>query len=122
MLLTRCQENDARQVDGQPVTIGEAWAVERPLLRELPVKDYRCCVSKPVSLTAYSQIEFDSNRYSVPADKVEAHLVVKAYPFRVDILYLDDVIASHSRCYGKNEDVYDPLHYLPLIEQRPGAF
>lgn len=122
LLLTRCQDNDARQVAGQPVTIGEAWAWERPLLRGLPVKDYRCCVSKPVSLTPYSQVEFAGNRYSVPADKVEAHLVVKAYPFRVDILYLDDVIASHPRCYGKDQDIYDPLHYLPLLEQRPGAF
>jgi hypothetical protein len=58
----------------------------------------------------------------VPADKVAAKLVVKAYPFRVDILDLDLVIASHMRCYGKNQDIYDPLHYLPLLEQRPGAF
>ena len=50
-----------------------------------------------------------------------AHLVVKAYPFRVDILYLEAVLASHPRCYGKNQDIYDPLHYLPLLEQRPGA-
>jgi len=122
LLLRRCQENDARQVDGQAVTIAEAWAVERPVLRALPGKDHACCVSKPVALTPYSQVEFDGNRYSVPANKVEAHLVVKAYPFRVDVLYLDDVIASHPRCYGKNEDIYDPLHYLPLLEQRPGAF
>ncbi len=122
LLLTRCQENDARQIDGQPLTIGAAWALERPLLRALPTKDYPCCVSKPVSLTPYSQIEFAGNRYSVPTDKVEAQLVVKAYPFRVDILYLDDVIASHPRCYGKDQDIYDPLHYLPLLEQRPGAF
>jgi hypothetical protein len=58
----------------------------------------------------------------VPANKVEAKLLVKAYPFRVDILHGDDVIASHARCYGKGQDIYDPLHYLPLLEQRPGAF
>lgn len=119
--LARCQEDDTRQVDGQPVTIGEAWTLERPLLRALPGKDYACCVTKPVALTPYSQVEFASNRYSVPADKVETQLVVKAYPFRVDILYGDVVLASHARCYGKDQDVYDPLHYLPLLEQRPGA-
>jgi hypothetical protein len=67
-------------------------------------------------------VEYDGNRYSVPADRAEANLVVQAYAFRVDILYLDKVIASHPRCYGKNQDIYDPLHYLPLLEQRPGAF
>ena len=122
LLLARCQEDDARQIDGQPLTIGAAWALERPLLRPLPAKDYPCYVSKPVALTPYSQVAFDGNRYSVPADKVEAKLLVRGYPFRVDILHGDDVIASHPRCYGKDQDIYDPLHYLPLLEQRPGAF
>lgn len=122
LLLAECLKDDARQVDGQPVTIGVAWEMERPALRALPGRSYPCCVTRPVSLTPYGQVEFESNRYSVPADKAERHLVVKAYPFRVDILYLDDIIASHARCYGKNQDIFDPLHYLPLLEQRPGAF
>lgn len=122
LLLAECLKDDARQVDGQPVTIGVAWEMERPALRPLPGRSYPCCVTRPVSLTPYGQIEFESNRYSVPADKAERHLVVKAYPFRVDILYVDDIIASHARCYGKNQDIFDPLHYLPLLEQRPGAF
>jgi transposase len=121
LLLARCQEDDTRQVDGQAVIIGAAWALEQPLLRTLPAQDYACCVRKPVTLRPYSQVEFDSNRYSVPADKVEPQLTVEAYPFRVDILSGDDVIASHPRCYDKDQDVYDPLHYLPLLEQRPGA-
>jgi hypothetical protein len=40
----------------------------------------------------------------------------------VDILHMDGVIASHPRCYGREQDIFDPLHYLPLLEQRPGAF
>jgi hypothetical protein len=87
-----------------------------------PVRDYACCVTRPVALTPYSQVEFETNRYSVPANQAQAHLVVRAYPFHVDILLLDQVIASHARCYGKHQDVFNPLHYLPLLEQRPGAF
>lgn len=121
LLLTECLKDDARQVDGQPVTIGEAWELERPALRPLPGKGYQCCVTRPVSLTPYSQVEFESNRYSVPAEKAQRHLVLRAYPFRVDILSKDAIIASHARSYGKNQDVFDPLHYLPLLEQRPGA-
>ena len=73
-------------------------------------------------LNPYSQVVLDTNRYSVPTDKAYRNLVIKAYPFRVDILHLDKVIASHSRCYGREQDIFDPLHYLPLLEQRPGAF
>ncbi len=58
----------------------------------------------------------------MPADKAYRNLVLKAYPFRVEILHLDEVLASHPRCYGRERDIIDPLHYLPLLEQRPGAF
>lgn len=122
LLLDACRQDDQRQVDGQPVTIGEAWESERPALRTLPTKDYQCCVSRPVALTPYSQVEFETNRYSVPVDKAQSNLVLRAYPFSVEILALDEVVASHARCYGKHQDVFNPLHYLPLLEQRPGAF
>ena len=122
LLLAECLKDDERQVDGQPVVIGEAWELERPALWPLPSRGYKCCVTRPVCLTPYSQIEFETNRYSVPAAKAQPHLVLKAYPFRVDILYLEDVIASHARCYERHQDIFNPLHYLPLLEQRPGAF
>ena len=70
LLLAECLKDDERQVDGQPVTIGEAWELEKSALRALPAKDYQCCVSRPVCLTPYSQVEFETNRYSVPTDKV----------------------------------------------------
>jgi len=121
LLLTECLKDDARQVAGQAALIGEAWELERPALLPLPSRDYPCCVTRPVCLTPYSQVEFETNRYSVPSDQAQPHLVLKAYPFRVDILYLEEVIASHARCYERNQDVFNPLHYLALLEQRPGA-
>ena len=50
------------------------------------------------------------------------HLTVKAYPFIINILDNEEIIASHSRSYERHQDVIDPLHYLALLEQRPGAF
>lgn len=121
-LLAACLADGERRVDRQGMTIAEAWEMEKPYLLPLPKKDFECCVIKPVTLNGFGQVEFDTNRYSVPADEAYRNLVVKAYPFRIDILYLDHVIASHPRCYGREQDVLDPLHYLPLLEQRPGAF
>lgn len=122
LLLNECLQDDARQVAGQPLTIGAAWELERAALMPLPARPFACCVTRPVVLTPYSQVEFETNRYSVPADKAQPQLVLRAFPFRVDILYLEEVLASHPRCYGKHQDVFNPLHYLPLLEQRPGAF
>lgn len=121
-LLAQCLADDRRQVTGQQVTIGQAWEMEKPHLRPLPAHDFDCCVIRPVVLNPYSQVVFETNRYSVPTERAYRNLVLKAYPFRVDILHLNQVIASHARCYGREEDILDPLHYLPLLEQRPGAF
>jgi len=121
-LLVQCLADDRRRVDRQKVTIGKAWEMEKPYLLPLPARDYDCCVNRPATLNPYSQVVLDTNRYSVPVDKAYRNLVIKAYPFRIDILHLDKVIASHRRCYGREEDIFDPLHYLPLLEQRPGAF
>jgi transposase len=121
-LLTACLADDQRKVDRQTVSVGEAWEMERPHLLPLPEKDFACCVSKPVVLNGFSQVEFETNRYSVPTDQAYRNLVLKAYPFRIDILHLEDVIASHRRCYDRQQDILDPLHYLPILEQRPGAF
>ncbi|MBC7251261.1 MAG: IS21 family transposase [Anaerolineae bacterium] len=121
-LLNACLADDRRRIARQPLTIAQAWEQEKPYLLPLPARDFDCCVRRTVTLNPYSQVEFESNRYSVPTDGAYQNLVLKAYPFRVDILYLDEVIASHPRCYGRQQDILDPLHYLPLLEQRPGAF
>jgi hypothetical protein len=34
----------------------------------------------------------------------------------------ETLLAVHERCYEREQDIFDPLHYLPLFEQRPGAF
>jgi len=98
-LLRACLADDQRRVDRQEVTIGEAWEMERPYLLPLPERDFECCVTKPVTLNPYGQVEFETNRYSVPADRAYRNLVIKVYPFRIDILHLNQVIASHPRCY-----------------------
>jgi hypothetical protein len=105
-----------------PESIGCLWQAEQPLLRPLPPRDIACCLTTSVCLTPYSQVVFETNRYSVPVERAAAHLVLKAYPFHIEILHQDALIARHPRCYDRETDVFDPLHYLPLLEQRPGAF
>lgn len=129
-LLAECNREDVRVVSGQSASIGELWRAEKPFLRPLPQRDFECCVTRQARLTPYSQVIFETNRYSVPVEKARANLVIRAYSFRVDIFTQPDTtglttatkLASHPRCYGKEQDVFDPLHYLHLLEQRPGAF
>ncbi len=121
-LLAACRQEDARRVDRQPLTIGEAWAREQPQLRTRPAYAYPCCVTRPVTLNPYSQVVFETNRYSVPVEAAYHQLTLRAYPFWVAVLHQERVVARHPRSYARQQELYDPLHYLPLLEQRPGAF
>jgi hypothetical protein len=121
-LRQKCLEEMNRRVDRQPTTIGEAFEIERPLLMPLPKGEYPCCVTRPVKANGYSQVTYETNRYSVPTSYAGRSLVLRAFAFRVEVLFMDQVIAEHARCFGREQDVLDPLHYLALLEQRPGAF
>jgi transposase len=121
-LLRSCRRDDQRRVAHQSATIGAMWEAERPLLRPLPPFAFDCCTLVQARVTPYSQVVFETNRYSVPVHRAVRDVTVKAYPFHVEILDKTTLVARHERCYGRDQDVFDPLHYLPLLEQRPGAF
>src|SRR5216683_4784525 len=121
-LVERCLQDDTRRVSRQPMTIGQAWEQEKPYLHSLPPFEYDCCEMATVRLTPYSQATFETNRYSVPVSRARREVTLKAYPFHVDIYDKTELIASHPRCYEREQDIFNPLHYLPLLEQRPGAF
>src|SRR5579875_506384 len=122
LLLQRCLHDDERRVHRQPLAIGAAWQEEQPHLRPLPPFDYDCCEITTVRLTPYSQATYATNRYSVPVKRARREVTVKAYPFHVEILDGTTTLARHPRCYGSEQDLFDPFHYLALLEQRPGAF
>jgi len=122
LLLAACMADEARTVDRQPQPIGQMWQAEKALLRPLPGGDFPCCASREVTLNPYGQVVFETNRYSVPAEKARKQLTLKAYPFHLEILADNEIIAVHERCYQRKQDILDPLHYLPLLAQRPGAF
>lgn len=121
-ILNRCIQEDLRQVARTDMTIGQAWEQERVHFFPLPGSAYECCVMTTVRLNPYSQATFETNRYSVPVKRARREVTLKAYPFTVEIWDGMEMLSSHSRCYGRYQDILDPLHYLPLLEQRPGAF
>ncbi len=121
-LRTKCKADDKRQVDRQPKSIGAMWSEEKPRLRPLPTTDLAAYMSRAVTLNRYGQVVFETNRYSVPAHKAQKQLTLRAYPFRIEVLKGTEIIASHKRSYARQQDILNPIHYLPLLAKRPGAF
>jgi transposase len=123
-LLAQCLADDTRQVEGQPQPIGVMWQEEQGWLRPLPARAFDCCRTRSVSLNHYSQVQLETNRYSVPTDRACPQLTAKLYPFEVRLYRPgeSEPIAVHPRCYSQHQEILNPLHYLPLLLQRPGAF
>ena len=48
-------------------------------------------------------------------------VLVRGYVDRVVISCGSEVIARHPCSYERDDFVYDPIHYLPLLEQKTGA-
>jgi hypothetical protein len=76
-----------------------------------------------VGSNRYCLVNFDNNRYSVPVEYgLRSNLLLHAYVWKVEIACGERIIATHQRCYAKDQDILEVEHYLPLLIKRPGSF
>ena len=66
-------------------------------------------------------VRYRMNDYSVPTAYGFRDVLVKGFVDKVAILCGAVEIARHPRVYGRGQFVFDPMHYLALLEQKPGA-
>jgi len=122
MLHQTCLNDMQRNTRGETRSVAEVWQSEKSALLPLDPHDFPACSNHMARVNPYSQVVFETNRYSVPAEYVGKQLTLRAYPFRVEVLSASEVVAEHPRCLEREQDILNPLHYLGLLEQRPGAF
>jgi hypothetical protein len=121
ILRERCLAEAERRLRGERLTIGELWGQEKPQLRSLPAHSFPCCRTIPVHPNKLSLVTFETNRYSIPVEHHHRSLFLRAFVARVEITDGARLLTTHTRCYDKEQDILDPLHYLPLLRERPGA-
>jgi len=66
-------------------------------------------------------VRFDSNKYSVASRAVGRPVEIQAYAERIVIRQDGAIVGEHVRCFGRNQTVYDPWHYVPVLARKPGA-
>jgi transposase len=120
--LLGCCEQDARRRRRFGRTVHELWQEERARLRPLPPQLPQACTTVTARVNRRQQVRWDGNWYSVPPEHVGRLVIVQAYVFRVVIACQDKIIARHARSYGREEEVLEPQHYLPVLLKKPGAF
>lgn len=120
-LAVSCHKHMGRLLRGHTVTIGERLTRDRDALLPLPETPFDACEKVATRVTSLSLVRYRNNDYSVPVAYGHREVLVKGYIDQVLILHRAEVIARHERSWEKEDFIYDPLHYLPLLEQKVGA-
>ena len=120
-LAEQCRRRQAARLRGHKETIGERLERDRQVLLPLPPAPYDACDKRPGRASSLSLVRYRSNDYSVPVAYGHREVLIRGYVDEVVISCGAEVIARHRRSYDSEDLIFDPLHYLPLIEQKIGA-
>ena len=120
-LAARCRRRNSAQLRRHGETIGERLERDRDAFLALPPTPYDACDKCPGRVSSLSLVRYKSNDYSVPVAYGHREVLIKGYVHEVVISCSAEVIARHVRSYDQEDLVFDPLHYLRLIEQKIGA-
>ena len=101
-------------------TIWDVFQEERASLLELrgPFDGF---VEKAVRASTTCLIMADHNRYSVDARAAGRMVLVRSHAERIVVIFNGDVVADHRRHFRRDQIIYDPWHYLPVLVKKPGA-
>jgi transposase len=116
-----CREDQQRTVRGQAGTKAQLLAEEQAVFLSLPAEAFEARRVRTTVANSLSLVRFHRNDYSVPTAYAHHDLTVVGTIEQVRILFGDGVIATHSRHWGKEQVQFDPVHYLALLERKPGA-
>ena len=116
-----CAKRWAEQLRGHDQTVGERLERDRAVLQRLPAIAYDACDKRPGRVSSLSLVRYRGTDYSVPTRFGHCEVLVRGYVHEVVISCAAEVIARHPRSYEHEDFVFDPLHYLSLLEQKTNA-
>ena len=122
-LTANCQADLQRQLRGKSATKAVLLEEERQQhLQPIPKQGFESHRIVIGHANTLSLVRFDRNDYSVPTQFAHRQITVVATVDEVKIVFEDGLIARHQRCWKKQQSLFDPVHYLALLERKPGGF
>jgi transposase len=101
-------------------TIWEAFEAERPSLVPYAGR-FDGFHAVPASVSKTCLVRFDNNKYSVAANAIGRPVEIRAYADRIELRQNGRLIGQHRRAFGKDQTIFDPWHYVPVLARKPGA-
>jgi transposase len=120
-LLEQCRKRRERKLWGHTETIAERFERDRERLLPLPATAYEACERRSTRASSQALVRYETNDYSVPVKYGHQRVLLKAFVWEVVIACGSEVMARHRRSYAREEMIFDPLHYLALLEQKTNA-
>ena len=117
----RCLERMDARLRGHTETIGQRMERDLEALLPLTAVPYDACDKQAGRVSSLSLVRYRTNDYSAPVAYGRRDVLVRGYVDEVVISCGSEIIARHPRSYERDDFVYDPIHYLPLLEQKTGA-
>ena len=121
-LTTRCRVlwTQLEHPDYAGITLADALEQEQPHLMAMPTP-FDGYVETTGKVSSTCLVHVDKNRYSVPCHLANGKVSIHLYADRVAFYDDQGHQASYRREIGRDETRYQWLHYVPLIERKPGA-
>ena len=121
-LASQCQRDQGRATRGKPGTVATLLAEDRAAMLPTPANRFEARRVAEVAADSLSLVRFDTNSYSVPTKYAHRTLTVIGTVDEVRVVFEDRLVARHPRCWDREQSRFDPVHYLALLERKPGGF
>jgi transposase len=121
-LRERCEEDRQRRVRGKEGLKEQRLQEDRAAMLPLPASRFEACRKQPTMVSSLSLVRFDDNDYSVPVAYAHHAVVVHGSCDEVVLTHYEQEVARHRRIWEREQVSFEPLHYLALLERKPGAF
>ena len=93
---------------------------EREFLRKTALP-FDACLAQEVRVSPQCLVSYERNRYSAPCAYANRSVQLRVYAGHIRFYADSHCIAEHTRVFGRDKTICDPLHYLPVLERKPGA-
>ena len=117
----RCLKRMDAQLRGHTERIGQRMERDLEDLPPLPAAPYDACNQRAGRVSSLSPVRSRTRDYSAPVAYGHREVLIRGYVDQVVISCGSEVIARYLRFYQRDDFVFDPIHSLPLLEQKTGA-
>jgi transposase len=101
-------------------TVYAVFEEERDFLKKT-VLPFDACTVREARVSPQCLVRYDRNRYSVPCAYANKSVQRRVYAGHIRFYADGHCIAEHTRAFCRDKIISDPLHYLPVLERKPGA-